>query len=288
MHVRGKTHFMTYEMIFKMGLKDGKNELKIKHPEAWEALTENHAIIRGWFKNDANDEKLRNILNLNFTKHPEMRDVLAELVGTKMQELKPLVLKVKTLDGEMTKILHMLATEVYQQIIHHRQEFKKKYRTRESLASSSGDDCISTDPCLGDDHIAVDPSAVDPSVGADAVAVDPSDPMEETAVPMESPILVGQRLGLEKVGESSSQLSAENNKRMLHEEEPKMILEIQAGGRVLLYAFRSKPTVVALTHQEMEMKPQRGLEMMKQVGMGIPESYGQKSPYTTLCVRPIF
>ncbi|KAL2628681.1 hypothetical protein R1flu_013367 [Riccia fluitans] len=93
--------YISYHDIFKRK-HNGKSMLKDKHPAAWKALHAAHHIVRDWFKDWKTDQRQHDILHLNFTKHPRMKDELNEFIRPKMAELPALVLAVGGSNGTAT------------------------------------------------------------------------------------------------------------------------------------------------------------------------------------------
>ncbi|KAL2612719.1 hypothetical protein R1flu_024411 [Riccia fluitans] len=93
--------YISYDDIFKRK-HNGKSMLKDKHPAAWKALHAIHHIVRGWFKDWETDQRQHDILHLNFTKYPRMKDELNEFIRLKMAELPALVLAVGGSNGTAT------------------------------------------------------------------------------------------------------------------------------------------------------------------------------------------
>ncbi|KAL2622843.1 hypothetical protein R1flu_003048 [Riccia fluitans] len=85
--------YISYDDIFKRK-HNGKLMVKDKHPAAWKALHAAHHIVWGWFKDWETDQRQHDILHLNFTKYPRMKDELNEFIRPKMAELPALVLAV--------------------------------------------------------------------------------------------------------------------------------------------------------------------------------------------------
>ncbi|KAL2623184.1 hypothetical protein R1flu_003389 [Riccia fluitans] len=116
--------------------------LKDKHPAAWKALHAAHHIVRGWFKDWETDQRQHDILHLNFTKHPRMKDELNEFIRPKMAELPALVFAVGGLNGTATYSYSWKQEDIYQHILSHRYDLRKKMKKRLSEGESSGSETI--------------------------------------------------------------------------------------------------------------------------------------------------
>ncbi|KAL2623843.1 hypothetical protein R1flu_008088 [Riccia fluitans] len=116
--------------------------LKDKHPAAWKALHAAHHIVQGWFKDWETDQRQYDILHLNFTKHPRMKDELNEFIRPKMAELPALVLAVGGSNGTATYSFSWKQEDIYQYILSHRYDFRKKMKKRLSEGESSGSETI--------------------------------------------------------------------------------------------------------------------------------------------------
>ncbi|KAL2629064.1 hypothetical protein R1flu_013750 [Riccia fluitans] len=129
--------YISYDDIFKRK-HNGKSMLKDKHLAAWKALHAAHHIVRGWFKDWETDQRQHDILHLNFTKHPRMKDELNEFIQPKMAELLALVLAVGGSNGTVTYSYSWKQEDIYQHILSHRYDFRKKMKKRLSEDESSG------------------------------------------------------------------------------------------------------------------------------------------------------
>ncbi|KAL2634128.1 hypothetical protein R1flu_005607 [Riccia fluitans] len=134
--------YISYDDIFKRK-HNGKSMLKDKHPAAWKALHAAHHIVRGWFKDWETDQRQHDILHLNFTKHPRMKDDLNEFIQLKMAELPALVLAVGGSNGTATYSYSWKQEDIYQHILSHRYDFRKKMiKKRLSEGESSESETI--------------------------------------------------------------------------------------------------------------------------------------------------